>query len=199
MTEGKKKKRKSKAKSRVAVKCPECKHAFLPDLKTIQSRAGRSSRAKGAGFERKIAKKLKEWWPGDREFKRTPMSGGSVLKDGFDMAGDICTNVPDFPWHLELKNVPSQFTGLHNFFSDKSIVWKWFGQACDESPSHRIPMLIFNRFDQPTYCGVMFDKDSYIQDRLYKSDIKYFELNNGKRVFIFLFADMIASDPENWK
>ena len=133
----------NKSQSRVSVKCPECDNVFLPSIEEKQSRAGASSRRKGANFERTIAKKLKTWWPRNYDFRRTPMSGGSVLKDGFDMAGDICTNAPDFKYHLELKNAPGSFKGLHNWFSNKSVLWKWMAQAVHDCPDNKIPLLIW--------------------------------------------------------
>lgn len=192
-----------KTKSRVTVKCPECKNAFIPSLEKVQSRAGASSRRKGANFERKLAKELKKWWPGDCDFKRTPMSGGSALKDGFDMAGDICTNAPDFPYHIEAKNAPGSFTGLHNFFSEKSVVWKWLKQASDDCPDNKTPMLIFNRFDMPTFCAIVVgNNDNFIRERCERSDIDHIEftsLIHNMCVCIWQYKDMISSNPENWK
>lgn len=194
-----------KTKSQVRVVCPECKHVFLPSLKEKQSRAGKAARRKGSSFERKIAKELTIWWNGDKhnyEFKRTPMSGGSVLKEGFDMAGDICTNAPDFKWHLELKNAPSSFTGLHNFFSEKAKLWAWLNQAENECPDHRESMLIFNRFDIPTFCAAPFTATNDIINRIERAMIPYFthfDPTTGRAVVIWPYKEMIDSDPEVWK
>jgi hypothetical protein len=191
--------------SQVRVKCPECGNIFLPSLKEKQSRAGKASRRKGAGFENKKAKELAAWWNQGKtnyEFKRTPMSGGSALKEGFDMAGDICTNAKDFMWHLELKNVPSGFTGLHNFLSEKAKVWKWLEQAIDECPDHREPMLIFNRFDMPTFCAAPYTAHNHIIDRLERAMVPYYNFwdpNVGQAVVIWPYKDMLESDPELWK
>lgn len=190
--------------SRVSVKCPECEHVFLPSLKEKQSRAGKAARRKGANFENKKAKEIAKWWNQGKteyEFKRTPMSGGSALKDGFDMAGDICTNAPDFKWHLELKNQPSSFTGLHNFFSDKAKVWAWLRQADEECPVDKRPMLIFNRFDMPTYCATFNDHASFIADRLERCNIPHYIyfFPNSVSIAIWQYKDMLESDPENWK
>jgi len=189
-----------KTKSRVESKCPKCGHTFLPDLKEIQSRAGKSARKKGASFERTIAKKLAEWWPGNHEFKRTPMSGGSILKEGWDLAGDITTTAPDFPWSLELKNSPSLFTGIHNFFSDKAAIWKWLDQADNDCPEHRIPMLIFNRFDLPTYCATFNDERSYIFERLERCGTPFFVFQDKRYVLVAVWQlkDMLESDPQLW-
>ena len=187
----------SKTKSRVKIACPKCKHVFLPDFKEIQSRAGRSARRKGANFERNLAKKFAKWWPGNYEFKKTPQSGGSILKEGWDLAADICTNAPDFPYSIEAKNQPSNFTGIHNLFSDKSAVWKWLEQASDDCPKHRKPLLVFNRFDLPTYCATI---NIDIVSILIKCDITFFTFNyKNKCVLIWQLKDMLSSDPQWWK
>lgn len=191
------------SKSRVSIKCPNCKHIFLPSSKSVQSRAGASARRKGASFENKLAKKFAKWWPGGHEFKRTPMSGGSALKEGWDLAGDITTTAKDFPWHLELKNAPGSFQGLHQFYTaPKGQLWKWLNQAQDDAPNGKIPLLIFNRFDQPTYCAVKLIWDSHIVDRLTRSNISHYEFyDTNKQLIIVIWSldDMLNSDPENWK
>jgi hypothetical protein len=193
-----------KTKSQVRQVCPACEHVFLPSLKEKQSRAGKAARRKGANFENKKAKEVAKWWNQGKtefEFKRTPMSGGSALKDGFDMAGDICTNAPDFKWHLELKNQPSNFTGLHNFFSEKAKVWAWLRQAEEECPVDKNPMLIFNRFDMATFCAAFNDHASYIADRLERCRIQHFMFffPDSCCIAIWQYKDMLESDPENWK
>lgn len=188
-----------KTKSRVQIKCPECEHVFLPSLEEVQSRAGKSSRRKGANFERKVAKDFAKWWPGNYEFKRTPMSGGSALKVGFDMAGDICTNAPDFNYHLELKNAPGSFTGLHNLFSDKSAIWKWMEQAVTDGPLHKMPILIMNRFDMPTFCMCLNnDKINFIMAHTYLKHLR-FRVGSACEYVVWLLNDMLTSNPEEWK
>lgn len=192
----------SKTKSQVRAKCPKCDHIFLPSLEEKQSRAGKAARRKGAGFERKIAKELQDWWPGDYEFRRSPQSGGSVLKKGWDLAGDIATNAPNYKWHSELKNAPSSFTGLHNFLSEKSKVWAWLEQAINECPEHREPMLILNRFDMPTFCAAPYTANNNIINRLERAGIpyyNYFDVSAGQAVVIWPYKAMIESDPEYWK
>ncbi len=205
--------KKASAKSRVKVKCPKCENIFLPSKKETQSRAGAAARRKGANFENRLAKKFAKWWPGKHEFKRTPMSGGSALKEGWDLSGDIATTASDFPWHLELKNAPSQFAGLHQFFtSEKFALWKWLQQATEDCPRHKIPMVIFNRYDQPTYCAVDARYDSYVSTRLQTTACDYIELNITnkdtdcalmhmieKRVCVWTLDSMLNSDPEMWK
>lgn len=190
-------------KSEVRTKCPKCEYIFKPSTKEVQSRAGSSSRRKGASFENRLAKKFAKWWLGDFEFKRTPMSGGSALKEGWDLAGDIATNAPDFPYHLELKNSPGSFSGLHQFYtSPRGSLWKWMNQAETDAPTGKIPMLIFNRYDQPTYCAIQIKWDSFVRDRLFRCNIKFFEFydaNRGVTVVIWSLEDMLSSDPEVWK
>lgn len=188
-------------KSRVQVKCPSCSTSFLPSLETIQSQAGKSSRAKGANFERNLAKKFAKWWPGNYEFKRTPMSGGSVLKIGWDMAGDITTNAPDFKLHIEAKNAPGSFAGLHQLFTrPDGPLFKWAQQAQEDCPKHRTPLLIVNRFDQPTYCMMKDNWCLYLPDILRELNLNQFTYRDrvhGKFTIWFL-EEMLAADYRPW-
>ena len=190
----------SKGKSRVQIKCPDCGCTFLPSLKEKQSRAGKSSRRKGLNFERKVAKDLTIWWSGNYDFKRTPQSGGSNLKEGFDMAGDICTNAPNFLWHIEIKNAPGSFTGLHNFFSLKSKIWQWLEQATKECPTNKHSMLIFNRFDLPTFCAAFHNTSTRILSRLDIGSIPHFIwCNKLIKIAIWQYKDMLNSNVEFWQ
>lgn len=198
-------------KSRVNVKCPECEHIFLPSKDEIQSRAGAASRRKGSQFENKVAREIQKWWntyviPLDKpyEFKRTPSSGGSALKTGFDMAGDICTNAPDFPYHLELKNAPSMFTGLHNIFSDKSKLIQWFIQADKDCPKNKIPLLIFNRFDMPTFVGHKTNSSNRLEiyNILVKARFDFITFVNygmSGEYYIWLYKDMLLTTADYWR
>jgi hypothetical protein len=93
------------SKSNVKMSCPNCKHVFIPTIEEVQSRAGKSSRSKGHAFERRVAKQLQDWWNEGGKFnyemKRCPQSGGSVLKVGFRMFGDVVSNAPDFKYGIE--------------------------------------------------------------------------------------------------
>ena len=107
--------------------------------KKARSRRGRSARAKGASFERTIAKLFQEKY--GIEFTRTPMSGGFAKnkdkKEGFK--GDI---VPvdkkvNLNIHVECK---SQKT------------WKmrdWLKQAKEDCPKDKIPLVIAREFGTP--------------------------------------------------
>ena len=167
-------------KSRVKYKCPKCDYIFLPSKEEVQSRVGASARRKGANFERLIAKKLKKWWPGDHDFKRTPQSGGSALKEGWDLAGDIATTAKDFQWHIECKNAPGSFQGWHQFFtSSKFKFWEWLQQAIKDRPDDKYILLIINRFDQPTWCATIISPANRIQilARLANAKINYLQYN----------------------
>jgi hypothetical protein len=196
------KKIRAKSQSRVSVKCPECGHAFLPKPDEVQSRAGASSRRKGANFERNIAKKLKKWWPGNHDFKRTPQSGGSALKEGWGLAGDVATTAPDFRFHIECKNAPGSFKGLHNLFSSASALWKWWGQAENECPNDKTPLLIVNRFDQSTWCmstNTWYQLDEVL-DRAHIPFLRFWGLDsNGMILYVWKLDDMLESDPGVWK
>jgi len=188
--------------SRVQVKCPSCGEIFLPSVEETQSRAGRSSRRKGHAFERTIAKKLQTWWNQNGkfkyEFRRTPQSGGSALKQGWGLAGDIATTAINFPWHLELKNAPGSFAGLHQFISaPKFKFWEWLEQANKDCPQNKKVILIFNRFDQPTWCA---SNVPWILNRLDYIKASYFIFHCvGKLdVVIWDLDTMLNSNPSVW-
>jgi hypothetical protein len=198
-----------KSKSRVQVKCPKCDEVFLPSIEEKQSRAGKAARRKGANFERNLAKKFEKWWNYNEkynyEFRRSPQSGGSILKDGFDMAGDLCSNAPDWYFHVEAKNAPSSFTGLHNFFSEKAAVHKWWEQAIKDCPNHRVPLLIINRFDQPTFCvACCLNRTTsgfYIAELL-QNEMKFEHLMfnpHYEQLAIWTLKEMLESDSMKWR
>ena len=188
------------SKSRVQYNCPKCSHSFLPSLKEKQSAAGKSARIKGHGFERTKAKEIGKWWGGDYEWCRTPGSGGSKLKDGWDLAGDICTTATDFIYHMELKNSPSGFSGLQDLYLPKRPIWKWWEQAQKDCPSHRHPILIINRYNIPTYCMTVADPDFNVKPLLVKSDIAFMRFVSSElnKYYIWQYKDWLKSDPYIW-
>lgn len=82
--------------------CPRCNGAG-----TEQANKNRNNRQRGASNEYKAVDTFKDYWIGPNqskyEWKKTPQSGGMALAAAFDMAGDICTTAPDFPFHVECK------------------------------------------------------------------------------------------------
>ena len=114
----------------------------------VRSRAGKKAKTKGASFERRIAKSLGDWW--EVKFYRTPQSGGSHLKEGYELAGDIATPAQDFRFHVECKNQESW--SLHGLMtSPKSAVWKWWEQTLSDCPKDREPLLIFTKNHLPSF------------------------------------------------
>ena len=104
--------------------------------KKARSRRGRSARAKGANFERTIAKLFQEKY--GIEFTRTPMSGGFAKNkdksEGFK--GDIVPvdKTVNLNIHVECK---SQKT------------WKmreWLKQAKEDCPKDKTPLVIAGEF-----------------------------------------------------
>lgn len=109
------------------------------EKKEALSKRGRSSRQKGASFEREIAKRFQERY--GIEFVRTPQSGGFAKNraesEGFK--GDI---VPvdkntEVKVHVECK---SQKTWA---------LPKWIDQAKGDCPEGKVPIVVFRRFGTP--------------------------------------------------
>jgi hypothetical protein len=111
------------------------------------SAANRNNRQRGASNEYKVRDTLAEWWKAADgtlyKWARTPQSGGSQLADGFNMAGDICTTAPDWPFHVEAKR--TQGWTFDQLLTDPTRVvgelGKHIEQAVDEAPQDKIPML----------------------------------------------------------
>jgi hypothetical protein len=150
-----------------------------------------------------VAKKLQKWWNQDGkfkyEFKRTPQSGGSSLKQGWGLAGDIATTAPNWPYHIECKNAPGSFKGLHQFFSaEKFVFWDWLVQCRKDCPEGKRIVVIFNRFDQPTWCAC--PHEGFIGPVLDKMNIGYFKLVHRTHgtLYIWTLDDMLLSTPEGW-
>lgn len=114
-------------------------------VKKKQAEAGRKANVRGKSEERTLVKKLAAWWDpdGKYEWKRTPGSGGSPLKEEFDLAGDICTTHPDFIFHVEIKK-DKRFDKLDKILTtSKWDFWDFIRQSADDCPRHRYPILIF--------------------------------------------------------
>lgn len=136
---------------------------LIPVTSTSKSNAGRKAKRKGSQQERKLAKALGAWW--GSTFRRTPMSGGSVLKEDYDLAGDVSTADKSFRFHVESKKQEC-FGRFHNlFFKKKHPFWKWWDQCLSDCPEDRIPLLIFTRNYYPEF--VAFERkflDCFGQD-----------------------------------
>lgn len=99
------------------------------------SKRGKSSKIKGASYERVIAKKFKEKF--GIELKRTPMSGGfsKGSSNADDFRGDITVvdKGIEFKLHIECKS--------HKTWSLPS----WLRQAEEDCSKNRIPVVVFHR------------------------------------------------------
>ena len=110
---------------------------IIEDLeqKIKNSKRGKSSKNKGANYERTIAKIFKEKL--GVELKRTPQSGG-FAKDsskGDEFRGDIVSvdDTIDFKLHIECKD---------------QATWSlpaWIKQAIEDCPEGKVPIVVFHR------------------------------------------------------
>lgn len=112
---------------------------------------GKRSRDKGAAFENEIAKKFSYAY--GLEFRRTPLSGGWA-KDADIAQGDIvCIDDDEFPYLIECKKqegwtFESLFTSKHSWFD------KWWGQAVEECPESKEPLLVFSKNYAPVFIAI---------------------------------------------
>lgn len=101
-----------------------------------RSQRGRSSKNKGANFERSIVEKLNKLFP-SLQFGRTVGSGGYRKDlDVSTLRGDVVSysDKEDFLLHMELKN----HKGL-------TKLWDFYRQAEEDCLKGKIPMVILHR------------------------------------------------------
>jgi hypothetical protein len=107
----------------------------LLENQILMSKRGKSSRNKGANYERTIAKIFKDKL--GIELKRTPMSGGFArsAEKADEYRGDIvCLDVDkEFTLHLECKD--------HKSWSLPA----WLRQAEEDCPKNKIPIVVMHR------------------------------------------------------
>ena len=136
---------------------------------------GKGAKAKGSGFERKVAKMLTEWWQTgnlEGEFYKTPASGGLRWEKRPDTIGDICT--PEgFTQTIECKCREdweySQFIEKGKLGKDN--LYAWLKQACDEAErANKLPWLILKKnYHKPLLICAYVDKPS----NFYASSMEY--------------------------
>lgn len=103
--------------------------------KISYSKRGKSSKTKGASFERTVAKKFEQYT--NVHLSRTPSSGGHAKYKTTDknFKGDIvCLDQnKDLKLHLEVKNQKTW------------ALPKWFEQAEEDCPDSKIPCVVFHK------------------------------------------------------
>lgn len=166
--------------------------------------AGVRAKTKGNAFERRIAKMLKEWWGlynPDADFQRTPLSGGSRLKEGWMLVGDIVCNDPTYPFHTELKN--RERWRIDQIFEDTGpVISEWWAQTVVECPVEKEPLLILTRNHRPAYC--VFRNARGRVSNLAKDGTTFlwckvaWDDGECEDVLMMLLDDFLLTDPEVW-
>lgn len=154
---------------------------------TDRSKIGRNNRSRGFAFERRVAKKLQEFWDPKAErgkFQRTVSSGGSIYKDTHGMAGDITTTDDTFPLHIEAKNSVAWKDFQQCLTAPKWPFWDYLEQAEVDCPENKIPVVIMTQPGSGTktfICGRT--KDWLFTDHLNNShyDFPILLLNSQER------------------
>ena len=140
---------------------------------TSQKKRGRiNSRAKGASFERLIARELSSWC--GFSCRRTPASGG------WAKTGDITPNDPkemvSFPFCLELKK--RQDWDLLQLMTGRGLegsIKSWWKQCLrDAKQSKKMPLLLISKNHCDIYC------------MLRRSDFKKLELGRVAKSILIL-------------
>jgi hypothetical protein len=128
------------------------------------SAKNRNNRSRGANNEYKVRDLFAAWWlkPDGTQYEwaRTPQSGGNAtLAAGFNMAGDITTTAPDWPWHVEAKRTKGwSFDQLLTKAPEiVGELGQHMAQAVDEAPTGKIPLLFLQNPgpSQPAYVMVI--------------------------------------------
>lgn len=115
---------------------------------TDRSKIGRNNRQRGFAFERRICKKLQEWWDPNEErgkFQRTAGSGGSIYKNTHGMAGDVTTTDETFPLHIEAKNSVGWKDFQQCLTAPSWAFWDYLEQAERDCPEDKIPIVIMTQ------------------------------------------------------
>lgn len=164
----------------------------------MSKRKGINSRSKGKRGERQIANMFEDWWGG--EFSSTPLSGGygtKTMRDGMQIAGDIMTPDPDFPFCVEVKNAE----GWHLeqlLTSPKCSFYSWWDQTLGETPEGLIPILLFKRNHHP-WC-VALDSHDHAQVPLLPGDWLILSgEGEDRKVHISLAENFLKTDKEVWR
>jgi hypothetical protein len=120
---------------------------------------GRGARAKGSGYELKIAKKLSPIWGGT--FARTPGSGSLHWGSDQRVAGDIIAPPEvDFPFVVECKKHEGWI--MDHVILDSGDPRKWWAQVVtDARRVHKVPMLIFSRNRAKDFIMIPYDDSLY--------------------------------------
>lgn len=159
---------------------------------------GINSRAKGGNGERAALKLIEAWWNPEgainKKFFRTPGSGGLATMgfkfQNLDIAGDITTPDPTWPFCVEIKNCE----GWHLeqlLTAAKCDFYSWWDQTVNETPSHLIPLLIFKKNHHEFLFAMR--KSDFVLD----ISAPYLMLNG--EVLIGRASDLWATDPNLWK
>lgn len=156
-----------------------------------------NGRQKGSTAERKLAKLFQGWW--GSSFARTPMSGGfatAKFRDDWNAAGDLVTPDRTFPFCVESKKV-EKWTLEQLLTSDKTHIHKWWAQTLDETPSGKIPLLVFTKNHAPLY-AMMFTEQMHSE---LKNAIacRFDTVVNTCEVSIFALDALFKTLPDNWR
>lgn len=143
----------------------------VPNVKDLTLRrvklGGKAQKAKGNGFERKVAEKLGVWWWG-KPFRRTPASGAwdKQHDDGRKLAmGDIYAE-PEakFPYVVECKKRAAAFSLLE----PPSEFWGWWVKVLEEAKSVELkPLLVFGFDRKGIYVARLEDDEPSYGDKTY--------------------------------
>lgn len=122
----------------------------------------RNGRAKGAGFELRIAKAFSSAL--GVKLRRTPMSGG-WSHDNPEVSGDLVCVEGEFKYCVECKcaegwRLESLFTDSHVWFDG------WWAQLMRECPADRIPLLVFSRARMPVFVAMRYDEADNVYARV---------------------------------
>jgi len=167
---------------------------------------GKSSKIKGANYERKISKLFEEWFKKHdpkASIARTPQSGGhSKLAEDWNMSSDLTCNNPDFPFLIECKC--NEAWDIRDLFKIKGLVFtSWWPQATKQSSTtDKIPLLVFTKKYHPDFVampgGIDFGK-ILIHSGNANPTVGFHEhklIPDG--MIICLLESLLESNPKEW-
>lgn len=154
------------------------------------------SRNKGGRGERELAKIFTAWW--GTEFTRTPSSGAfaTIMNRGdLNVAGDISTTDPKFPWVVEVKRHES-VTVEQLLTAKKCLIFEWWQQASKSAKLEgKAPLLVFRKNNQP-WLFAMYDLGLKIMPK--GTHFYVVSPDFDGEIVIGVLSDLTSTDPQTW-
>lgn len=146
---------------------------------------------KGNGFEREVARAMKEWWDPVEvaEWARTPMSGGwssAANRAAFRACGDVMTTAASFPFSVECKRT-------ERILQPAVMRACWLQAVRQAEEAGLEPLLVYRRNREPATCvawGLTLPFAPYAEVRV--------DRRTTHMVAVVPLAELLGTDPRRF-